>query len=69
MEVARQAMQFPGDERITNEGRADKVSLADLPRHSEMLRYGADAAGWDLSEFDVYRFRMSYPIMFSATRM
>jgi hypothetical protein len=69
MEAARRAMQFPVDERITNEGRADKVSLSDLPGHSEIIRFAANAAGWDLGEFDVYRFRMSYPIMFSATRM
>lgn len=69
MEAARRAMQFPVDERINNEGRADKVELPDVPRYSEMLRYAADTAGWDLREFDVYRFRMPYPIMFSGTRM
>ncbi len=40
-----------------------------MPRYGEMLRLGATAAGWDLSEFDVYRVRMPYPIMFSAVRI
>ena len=68
-ESARRAMQFPVDEKLSNEGRADRAELADVPNYAQMLRLGADAAGWDLSEFDVYRVRMPYPIMFSATRI
>jgi hypothetical protein len=68
-ESARRAMQFPVDEKLTNEGRADRAELADVPNYARMLRLGADAAGWDLAEFDVYRVRMPYPIMFSATRI
>ena len=68
-ESARQAMRFPVDERLTMVGSGDKVELLDVPRYSELLQYGADAAGWDLSEFDVYRFKMAYPIMFSEVRI
>jgi hypothetical protein len=69
LEAARRAQQYPVDERLTMVGRANTVELADVPRYSQLLRVGADAAGWDLSEFDVYRLRMPYPIMFSAIRI
>ena len=62
-------MQFPVDEVITMEGRADAVELADIPRYSELLRVAANAVSWDLSEFDVYRVRMPYPIILSDIRM
>jgi hypothetical protein len=69
LEAARRSQQYPVDERLAMVGRANAVELADVPRYSELLRVGANAAGWDLSEFDVYRLRMPYPIMFSAIRI
>jgi hypothetical protein len=68
-EEVRQSVQFPIDERLTPLGRADRVGLGDVPRYGELLRYGADHAGWDLAEFDVYRVRIPFPIMFSAVRI
>lgn len=68
-EEVRQSVQFPVEEKLKPAGRADAVELVELPQYSELLRYGAEHVGWDLSEFDVYRVRMPYPIMFSAVRV
>jgi hypothetical protein len=68
-EGARQAQKYPLDERLIKVGRADTVDLAEMPKYAELLRTGADYANWDLSEFDVYRVRMAYPIMYSAVRI
>jgi hypothetical protein len=68
-EEVRQSVQFPVEERLKPAGRADAAELVEVPQYSKLLRYGADHVGWDLSEFDVYRVRMPYPIMFSAVRI
>jgi hypothetical protein len=68
-EEVRQSVQFPVEEKLKYAGRADAAELVEVPQYAELLRYGADHVGWDLSEFDVYRVRMPYPIMFSAVRI
>ena len=68
-EAARNAQQFPVDETLSRVGRADQVGLAEVPKYGELLGYGATAAGWNLSEFDVWRVKMPYPIMFATSRI
>ncbi len=68
-EAARNAQQFPIDETLSRVGRADQVGLVEVPKYGELLKYGAAAAGWNLSDFDVWRVKMPYPIMFATSRI
>ncbi len=68
-EAVRHAQHYPVEEKLDRVGRANDLYLAELPCYSEMLNYGASQAGWDLSEFDAWRIRMPYPIMYSASRI
>jgi len=45
----------------------DAMHLSDLPRYPEMIAQVCDRLGWDVSQFDVYRCRIEYPIMSSLT--
>lgn len=65
----RELQQYAIEERVTNLGRADRVGISEFPEYGEMLRQGTETVGWDLSEFDVWRVKMPYPIMTSATRL
>ncbi len=68
-DAVRQAQSFAGDERIACLGPADTASLVELPRYGEMLRFASGKVGWSLADFDVYRLKMSYPMMGTAARM
>lgn len=69
LEAARAAQQFPIDERIKAEGPAHAADLAETPRYPELLQFAAERLGWSLADFDLYRLRIPYPIMGTATRM
>lgn len=68
-EAARQAQQYAVEEKLERLGRADVVGLAEMPRYGELLRYGTKKMGWELSEFDVWRVKVAYPILNSAVRI
>jgi len=50
---------------ITLGAGPDAIHLSDLPRYPEMIAQVCDRLGWDVSQFDVYRCRIEYPIMTS----
>jgi hypothetical protein len=73
MSEAKQAVtagpQFSHDE-VTALGSANvAASNPDVPRYAELLTYAFARVDWDARDFDVYRFRMSYPILHSVTRI
>jgi hypothetical protein len=68
-EEAKAGHQFVVEEGVTELGRADAASLAEFPQYRAMLQHAARRAEWDLSEFDVYRLRVPYPIMGAIHRL
>ncbi len=67
--TAERAQRFPGDEKVLFAGRADMLHLIEAPRYGELLRFAANANGWDLSEFDAYRIRVPFPLLCTTTRV
>lgn len=45
----------------------DAMHSADLPQYPAMVERVCSQLGWDVSQFDVYRCRVEYPIMSSIT--
>jgi hypothetical protein len=41
----------------------------DIKGHDEMVQYAFDELGWNPAEFDVYRVRVEYPVLFSVARI
>lgn len=68
-EAARNAQQYPLEERLMRLGRADNATLDEIPWYGEMVRYATGLKGWDLKEFDVWRVRIPYPILNSMVRI
>jgi hypothetical protein len=57
------AVELPFRDRVMQiDGGVDSASLREVPRYREMLQFTADRFGWTLDDFDVYRFRMEYPL-------
>lgn len=69
-EVARSSAQLRSAEPITRyESALDAPGILEVPRYQEMLRQVADAVGWDLRQFDLYRVRVPYPVFGSVVRL
>lgn len=66
---ARDALQFPVEERLVKVGSADAVGLTEVGRYGEMWRDVAAKMGWDLSEFDVWRVKLGFPVYSSEGRI
>ncbi|MDB5325809.1 MAG: hypothetical protein JWM57_1378 [Phycisphaerales bacterium] len=66
---AQAGLQFVVEEDVTPLGRADATNLAEFPQYRSLLQDATTKVGWRLSEFDVYRLRMAYPIMGAVHRM
>ena len=47
----------------------DALHTPEIPRYADMVSYVFKRLRWDPSRFDVYRFRMEYPIIQSEVRM
>ena len=59
------ALPFP--ERITRiEGGAAGAYLRESPRYLQMLGDVTSRFGWRLDDFDVYRLRIEYPLLYTA---
>jgi hypothetical protein len=69
LEDAQAGHQFAIEEGVTHLGRADSVNLAEFPQYRSLLQHAAERADWQLSEFDVYRLRVPYPIMGAIHRI
>jgi hypothetical protein len=69
LEEAQAGHQFSIEESVTNLGPADAVNLAEFPQYRSLLQFAAQRADWQLSEFDVYRLRVPYPIMGAIHRI
>jgi hypothetical protein len=68
--VARAAPQLVVREKIMNLGPADRVSSSpEWQRYPEITRYIGERLKWDMSEFDVYRVRVQYPVFGSNVRV
>jgi hypothetical protein len=53
---------LPTPERIVSLGRGlERVRTAEIPRYADMLALAFERAGWNPSDFDVFRIRMRYP--------
>lgn len=65
---AQAGLQFFVEEDVTALGRADAANLAEFPQYRAMLQHATAKVGWNLSDFDVYRLRMAYPIMGAVHR-
>lgn len=61
---------LPPNPRVMALGRADEVmDTAEWPQWGGMVRSACGKVGWSLSEFDVYRVRVEYPIMHSMVAL
>ena len=69
LEEAEAGHQFAVEEGVTHLGSADAVNLAEFPQYRDLLQHAARRVDWDLSEFDVYRLRVPYPIMGAIHRI
>jgi hypothetical protein len=59
--------ELPFHERITRvDGGAAAAYLRESPRYLELLRAVTEQVGWTLDEFDVYRVRIEYPLLYTA---
>lgn len=68
--VSRVAPQLELSETVLDLGPADKViGTPDWPTYGGVLRYIAPRFNCDLSEYDVYRFRLEYPVVGSIIRL
>lgn len=45
------------------------LAIPEFRRYQELLRYACRTQNWNLSEFDLYRIRVPYPILNSIVRM
>lgn len=67
--VARKAPQLQVHEKVIPLGRADLATNSpEWPRYVDLLNYLASAMHWHLSEFDIYRLRVEYPVFGSVIR-
>jgi hypothetical protein len=67
--VARKAPQLQVHEKVIPLGRADLATNSpEWPRYVDLLNYLASAMNWHLSEFDIYRLRVEYPVFGSVIR-
>jgi hypothetical protein len=69
LDEAQAAHQFAVEENVTHLGRADAANLAEFPQYRALLKHSTTRVGWNLSEFDLYRLRVPYPIMGAVHRM
>lgn len=68
--VEREEDLLPVQESITELGLgADALDDPEVPDYPEMMRYVLGKAGWDHSQFRVFRCRIEYPILFSLLRI
>jgi len=59
--------ELPFHERITRvDGGAAAAYLREPPRYLELLRAVTEQVGWNLDDFDVYRVRIEYPLLYTA---
>ena len=69
LEEAQAGHQFAVEEGVEHLGRATAANLAEFPQYRALLQHAAERAGWNLSEFDVHRLRVPYPIMGAVHRI
>jgi hypothetical protein len=57
-------------ERVARfEGGLDSAPLREAPRYREMLQFACERLQWNLSEFDVYRLRIEYPLHHTTVQL
>ena len=62
--VSDDASCFGGFERPVYMGKGPSaLKTPDFPRYAELGHYTFEKLGWDAERFDVYRYRLEYPIM------
>ncbi len=55
------------DRQVACLGRgAEVLGFAEVPRYRSMVEWTFEQAGWDIDTFDVYRYRVEYPITLST---
>jgi hypothetical protein len=47
-------------------GSARGAYLRESPRYLELLNDATSRTGWQLDDFDVYRVRIEYPLLYTA---
>ncbi len=68
--VARSAPQLPLSDKVVHLGRADKATATpDFARFPQLLADAARKVDWDLSEFDLFRARIEYPVLSTVIRL
>lgn len=68
--VVQNRFRLPWHPTVSYLGRGPSVlHTPDIPRYAELGRYVFERAGWEGSEFDVYRCRIEYPIMPSSVEL
>lgn len=66
----REPDKLPIEPDLLSLGRGlAKIEDRDRVRHAELVRWALHEAGWDGSEFDVYRLKLSYPPLPSAVAL
>ena len=64
--AVEEAPQYPVDCRLTKLGPADEAGSPEWPQYPQAMRYIARRLGWDLADFDVWRVKLQFPIMYSS---
>lgn len=65
----RETPQVPLHESVGLLGSAHLAADSpEWPGYTKALRYAAEKMNWDLTEFDIYRLRMEYPVCGSVVR-
>jgi hypothetical protein len=57
---------FPTQVEYLGRG-ADALATSDVPQYPEILRYAFGKLGWETEACDMYRIRMEYPVLSTAT--
>ncbi|MGD8451924.1 MAG: hypothetical protein PVJ57_08905 [Phycisphaerae bacterium] len=64
------SIRLPLTDTVQYMGKAtDALHTPEVPRYADMVSYVFERLGWEPQRFDVYRFRMEYPIIQSEVRM
>lgn len=64
------SIRLPIANAVQYMGKAtDALHTPEVPRYADMVSYVFKRMGWEPRRFDVYRFRMEYPILQSEARM
>ncbi len=64
------AQQFSVFEKVIHVGMADKAAPAtEVPRYAELQREVFKRMGWEPSEFDVFRIKITCPILHTSTAL